>query len=197
MLLKSSLPLFLTSSVVLFAACGGDTNPISPTEPAAREPALLTAEPINAMAELVPNRGCTTFPAFRTRFSVVVTAQRDLIVRGMRFTFTDRAGRRAMPFAAVGQTPITIGSSAMRTSLPVSLPTSMAIPIPGVLTLPGSTADSSRSGIAVSAGHWCRTPVLLDFDCGVVADGILGVSVDIAHGNDRPYTSRFDVRVGN
>ena len=180
----------LVSVCVGTAACGS-TNVTSPTEPTAVVSATLTAEPSNVTPEFVPLSFCTSRPAFRARVVIVVAAHRDVILRQLRFGFTDRLGDRALPIATASQT----------TSFP-SIPNSMPIPIPGVTSIPHSTTipipgSPAIDGVLLTGGDSRRVPLSLEFGCGVRAAGTLNVFADMSDRRGRADSSEVRVTIGS
>jgi hypothetical protein len=150
-------------------------------------------QPATLRPETIPGNSCMNDPAFATRIIVVIGPAGDVILSGLRFSFTDRFGRNALPRVR----PIP-GSSPL--SVPVSsIPPFSPIPVPGVAPLPPSPipipGSGGVNGFMVPAGGSRQLPFLLLFDCGVAPAGILFVMTDIADSNGRMHTSRFEVRV--
>jgi hypothetical protein len=118
---------------------------------------------------------CLTPPLFQAGFTLVFRADQDLFVNGFGFEFLDRFGQRSVPTL--------VPTSSMGTSfVPLALPTSSPIPIPGVPPF-GVSAGSSRA-----------LPFLLQFGCGVPASGTLVVSVNTAS-RGTPDVMRVNVRI--
>ncbi|MEO5896434.1 MAG: hypothetical protein ABIS06_12095 [Vicinamibacterales bacterium] len=57
----------------------------------------FAAEPAAVRPEFVARAGCAGHPAFIARVCVVVGGPHDVIVRGLRFGFTDRFGAGSLP----------------------------------------------------------------------------------------------------
>ena len=108
----------------------------------------------------------------------VVRADQQLIINGFGFEFLDGFGVRSVP-------TLISTSSTFAPMVPVPLPTSSPIPIPGV--------SSSFNGLIMSGGSSRSLPMLLQFGCGVSAPGTLVVGVitavdgraDVKHVNVR------------
>ena len=143
---------------------------------------LVSVEPSVIAPELLASSSCVVLPSFRTRFGLVVRTDRDVFLRQLRFEFLDRTGRRSLPTAI----PTSITGASGRSSMPVSIPTSPAIPIPGTLPFHGVTVSPPFSTLEL----------LLQFACGVPAEGTLLISVDTADRDGVVDVSQVSVRVG-
>ena len=191
----TSMTLLLLPAIVFVTACG-DTNPAGPTTPTAVTSALITAEPMTATPEFLPLSFCAKGPPFSIRLLVTIGSGGDIvIVRRMRFDFTDRFGDSAAPVVtrtSTGRSDSTLPSVPvpvpLPTSSPVNIPTSSPIPIPNSLPfqdtrfLPG---DSQT------------VPTVLQFGCGVEPNGTLIISVDTAGVRGTSGTSHVSVRIGS
>jgi hypothetical protein len=141
---------------------------------------VVTLHPSIVSPAFLPSRSCGTLPAFETQFTMVFTTDRDLTMRGMRFSFTDRTG-------------IIVPSSAFRAAFvgtaspntPVNIPNTPAVPIPDSLPFFGMPV-SPRSNLVI----------LVNFDCGVLAHGTLAVEAETADSAGAVAVSRASVRVG-
>ncbi len=199
---RNVVPVLLVALATATLACE-TAERASPTSPTA-ESVVLSAEPSVVVPEMhaagymdasVSHGGCATLPGFRTRLTIVLTGRQDLRLRNLRFHFTDRDGRTSVAV-------INPGASTSGTALPVSMPSSLPIPVPTTLPLPvpgTTTASGGLSGgleVLVVAGRPYRIPSVLDFGCGMAADGILGVSSDSIGENGAANMGHTSVRVG-
>ncbi len=183
----------LFPAIALIAACGNHDS-VSPTSPAPVTSALITAEPMTARPEFLPISFCPAAPSFGVRLLITISGNGEIvIVQRLRFAFTDRLGGFAVP--TVTQTSTAL-SGGIPTSMPVPLPTSPSIPIPSAspIPIPGSLPVEE---LRIHAGVSGTLPVLLNFGCGVPADGTLVVSVDTTYRRGRSSTSQVRVRVGS
>lgn len=193
--------------VALSAVAGCDRAAVSVTAPAGDAgggsmQSSFAAEPAAVRPEFVATAGCTGHPAFIARVSVVVGGgPHDVIVRGLRFGFTDRFGAGSLPTII----PIpSISSPAPTSSLPSAspIPSTSPIPIPGIAALPGASPIPIRgaspiNGLLVPNGTYRSLPFLLRFGCGVLGDGTLVITADAADRNGLFGTSNVRVRIGS
>jgi hypothetical protein len=178
--------------VVLFlaivtAACTRDAAmPTSPT-PAVGLEASLAAEPSSPRPEFLHSFDCPTRPAFAVGLTIIISGRDDLILRAVRFAFTDRFGVRTLPDAI----PV---PSSVSTSLPVATPITMpaARPLPGSspIPIPGS---SPIQGLLVSAGASRSLPFFLRFGCGLIPDGTIVITADTADTNGRSGAAELKI----
>ena len=155
----------------------------------------FAAEPATVSPEFVNTPGCTGHPAFIAQLSLVVGGPHDVIVRGLRFGFTDRFGAGSLPEI------IPIPSRASLPPAP-SLPGGSPIPIPGSAALPGASpipipGAPPIDGLFVPNGTYRSLPFRLRFGCGVLGDGTLVITADTADRNGRFSTSNVRVRIGS
>jgi hypothetical protein len=186
--------------VALCSVAGCDRTALSVTAPSEGAAggslqSSFAAEPAAVMPEFVASPGCSSHPAFIARVSVVVGGPQDVIVRSLRFGFTDRFG--------AGTLPDIVPIPSLQSPAPApSLPAASAIPIPGVASLPGATAipipgASPINGVLVPNGTSRSLPFLLRFDCGGAGDGVLVITGDAADRNGRFSSFNVRVRVGS
>jgi hypothetical protein len=191
------LPLLLIPAIAVIAACD-DAEPVSPTAPVAVESALITAEPVTATPEFLTGSFCPAGPPFGLRLVITVGGALDIVVRQLRFDFTDRFGGMAVPLV----TPIPAAPSrSIPTSMPVPIPGSTAIPSSPVIPIPGSSpipipGSSPIENVRIPSGFPTTLPLFLEFGCGVPAAGTLVISVDTTDARGTSGTSRVRVRVG-
>lgn len=173
------------SGFVLLASlgmAGCDNHPVSrgivtgpsplTTGPSPLTADVVTVEPVTVVPVFLSTPFCAAVPLFQAGFTLVIRANQQLIINGFGFEFLDGFGVRSVP--TLISTSSTIGPF-----VPVPLPTSSPIPIPGVTMSPGSS----------------RTlPMLLQFGCGVTAPGTLVVGVITASGG-RADVKRVSVRI--
>lgn len=186
--------------VALSAAAGCDRAAVSVTAPAGDAgggsmQSAFAADPAAVSPEFVTTAGCTDHPAFHARVSVVVGGPQDVIVRALRFGFTDRFGAGTLPEI------IPIPSPTSPHPAP-SLPDASPIPIPGAAVLPGASpipipGAPPINGLFVPTGTRRSLPFLLRFGCGVLGDGTLVITADAADRNGRLSTSNVRVRIGS
>jgi hypothetical protein len=190
--LSVHIPVLLLSAV-LVSACG-DTDPVSPT-PITATSALVTAEPMTAAPEFLPLSFCPNGPPFAIRLLITIGSGGDIVVvRRVRFDFTDRFGDTAVPVVARTSTgrpestlpPVPVPVP-LPTSSPVNIPSSAPIPIPDSLPF-----QDTR----VVPGDSSTVPTVLHFGCGVDPNGTLIVSVDTTDSRGASGTSQVRVRVG-
>ena len=186
--------------LVLGAAAGCDSNRNTTVGPSALSSSLTSEssfsfQPATLRAEPVPGNSCVPDPAFGTRIVVIVNGGRGVVLSGLRFRFTDRFGRNALPRV----TEIS-GASPLSAAVPTT-PAFNPIPIPGVAPLPPTAlptpASSLVTGFAVPAGTSRQLPFFLRFDCGVASEGTLFVVTDVAGPSGTLHTGEFRVRVGS
>ena len=152
-------------------------------------------QPATLRTESIPGNSCVTDPAFATRIIIIVGPAGDVILSWLRFSFTDRFGRNALPRVTPipGSSPLSVPAS--------SIPPFSPIPVPGVAPLPPSPipipGSGGANGLLVPAGGSRQLPFFLLFDCGVAPAGMLFVMTDVADSSGRMHTSRFEVRVGS
>jgi hypothetical protein len=184
--------LFALSALGITAGC--DHPPSAATAPTAVVASVTTAasvmvEPATLRAEVVSANACAGGPAFGTRLIVVISTNGILILRGLRFGFTDRGGLTSLPRV----TPI---HAASPFSVAVStIPPPNPIPMPGIAPLP-TTPPIPLPGSGDAAGTSQRLPFFLRFDCGVRAEGMLSVMTDVGRPSGTIETSERRVHVG-
>jgi hypothetical protein len=145
-------------SIAASVSCGdGNDAALQATlvGPTSLQTRLLTVQPSIVAPQFLPSRFCTTTPAFTTQFSIVFATDRDLFVRGMRFTFTDRRGTRispvpipdSLPFFGVTMTP-------RENTLVVFLDFDCGVIADGTLLVEADTADGNgASGTSRATLH--------------------------------------------
>jgi hypothetical protein len=156
---------------------------VGPTGPSSVQSRSVSVEPRRLAPDFVSQSRCVSLPPFRTRFNLFVNADRDFFLRRIGFEFRDRSGRRALPIALL--TFITGGT--VGRSIPVPIPTSPAIPIPGVLPFNGAPMSAPLSTLGLT----------LNFDCGVRADGTLFLEVETADLDGVADVLRVDVPIAD
>jgi hypothetical protein len=190
------VPILLFPAIGVLAGCRDreDGHPTAPTV-FGTSAALLTAEPPMATPELVPDRLCPGGSTFGVRIIITIGAGSDIIARRLRFDFTDRDGRHAVPllFSTLTTSTGSTGSSAFT---PIPIPTQGSIPIPGLSSIPiPSSSAIPGEGVQIPAGGSRTVPIFLQFGCGVAAAGTLVVSVDTTDIRGMPFTTNARVRV--
>jgi hypothetical protein len=197
---RKFVPLALLITIVSTASSCSDSDDPSPTAPTTHVTATMTAEPMVVTPEFVPNASCRTVPAFRTSLVVVVAGDRDLILRNLRFSFTDRLGGTTLPVVIAVVTTSVLTS--VPNSMPVPMPNTSPITIPGTMPIPGSSAvavpgSPAVDGVVVLAGTSRRLPLVLEFGCGVPSAGSLTVIAEMMDRDGTPRNQRTTVRLGD
>jgi hypothetical protein len=196
------VPLLLFTAFGVSTGCG-EREHANPNAPTVLTSASVTAEPSTATAELVPNRLCPEGSTFGVRIIITIGAGSDIIASGLRFEFTDRAGRRTVPLAIATATAPT-GSTSSSASVPIPIPSQSSIPIPSQssIPIPGSspvTIPTSSpipvDGVQMPAGATRTIPIFLQLGCGVAAPGTLVIIVDTTDMRGTSFTPQVRVRV--
>lgn len=153
-------------------------------------------EPATLRPEVVSSTSCVAVPAFGTRIIIIVGAGSDFVLRGLRFSFTDRFGVNALPRVAAipGSSPLSVPATAIPSSFPIPFPGIAPLPMTSPIPIPGS---SPVNGLSVPAGSSLHLPFFLSFDCGIASEGTLLVGTDVAEPGGRLQTTEFRVRVGS
>lgn len=178
------LPLW---AFVTASACS-DGNGSGLTGPSGAAPASITAEPETLTPEVVEQRSCGQSEAFGLRVVLKVGSREDIVVQRLDFMLQDSFGRRTAPVAVlpVGTSPIPI---APPNTLPSPSPIPGAMPVP----LPGAPA----SGISIAPGTTQSFPFVVEFGCGVPAQGTLVVTVESAGRDGARRSTEVKLRVQN
>jgi hypothetical protein len=189
------VPIFLFTAIGVIAGCDDrDGHPTAPTV-FGSSAAFVTAEPSTATPELVADRLCPGGSTFGVRIIITIGAGSDIIASRLRFDFTDRDGRRAVPLLFSTLTTST-GSTSNSVLTPIPIPTQGSIPIPGSSSIPiPSQSSIPVDGVQIPAGGSRTVPIFLQFGCGVARAGTLVVSVDTADMRGMSFTSNARVRV--
>jgi hypothetical protein len=172
-------------AVLSFGGAGCDDNSLNDapprlvTAPGPFHSRFVSVQPATVRPEFFSDQNCR---GFRTRFNLFVHADRDLVLREVRFHFDGRSGGRAHPVPI----PTTMTGPTIPNTMPLALPSSAPIPIPGTLPFHGVIASSGVSGLGI----------VLNFDCGVPAQGTLSISVETADRDGAPNVSQVSVPVG-
>jgi len=152
------------------------------TGPSPFQSRLVSVQPATLRPEFLSDRSCLGLRPFRTRFNLFVQADRDFSMRGLGFEFRDRAGGRALPLPI----PTTVTGPTIPNAVPVALPSSAPIPIPGTLPFNGVMFSSGIHSLGL----------VLNFDCGVPAEGTLSISVNTTDQDGARDVSHVTVPVG-
>jgi hypothetical protein len=161
------------------AGCDSDSDSTGHlTGPGTVTSSLVTVEPAAVVPVFLSSPFCGTLPLFQAGFTLVVRTDQQLIINGFGFEFLDGFGVRSVP-------TLISTSSTFAPFVPVPLPTSSPIPIPGV---------SSSNGLIMSGGSSRSLPMLLQFGCGVSVPGTLVVGVITAVGG-RADVKQVSVRI--
>jgi hypothetical protein len=181
------LPTYAAVSLVLVfasaSACNRGASTVTSPDTTTNLKASLSVEPTAVRPDFLTGFTCAALPAFGAQLTVIVGGD-DLIVRGIRFSFTDRVGRTvipdAFPTAPVTSLPITFPIPPGGSSIPTNSP----IPVPGFPSFNGSRiVPNSR----------LTQPFLLRFGCDVAPEGTIVVVIDTSDVIGR--TGRSEVRV--
>ena len=186
------VPVVLLSALAVTVSACSDSDPATPTAPAALQATGITAEQLVVDPEFLPSSFCLARPPFRATVVIIVGGGHDVILRGLRFNFLDRLGGRVSPIVFPAQTG---------TGTITSIPTSGPIPTPGVVSIPGASpipipGSSSINGLLVSAHSFRRLPFVAEFGCGTPAAGTLVITVETADRRGAADTSEIRVAVG-
>lgn len=193
---KYGFPLLFVALIGASACNRMDVTVTAPAADAAGSPlkSSFAAEPATVRPEFLHTTACPPAQrAFAARVSVLITGGDDVFLRGLRFAFTDRTGAITLPEV--------IAIPTLSTPVPMSLPASSPIPMPGIAALPGATTmplsgSSTFYGLFIRAGTSRAIPFFLRFDCGV-PEGQLAISVDSGDGNGRFGMTQLKVQVGS
>jgi hypothetical protein len=139
------------------------------------ESRLVSVEPAALVPEFLPRQLCSGRPPFQTRFNLFVHTERDLFLRQLRFEFRDRSGGRVLPLA-------------IPTTVPLSPPTSHAVPVPvpGMLPFHGMVVSPPVRPLGL----------ILNFDCDVLPEGTLFIDVETADSDGASAVSQVRVPIG-
>ena len=178
-------------TLLLAAVTACNRTSASPTTPAAAEAALkpsFTAEPLAVRPEFLPRGSCPGRSPFGVRITVVVVAGEDFILRGLRFSFTDRFGGSSLP--DVFPTP---EGSFIPSASPLTVPGFAPLPTRGPIPIPGSPPIDDA--LLVDAQSLRELPFFLRFGCGLVPNGTIVIIVDFNDRRGRPDRAEMEVRV--
>ena len=190
--LPKYVPLFLVSALAV-TACG-QNDAASPTTPTRIDKAVIAIEPATVAPTFFPTPLCPRFSPFGARFTLVVRAGEDLVLRVVQFEFVDSFGGRAVP-SVIPQS----SAASVPAASPVPLPGTSPVPIPTPSTLPSSSAvpipGASFDPLLIPGGTSREVPFLLSFGCGVPADGTVIVTLEMLDRRGTPETTEVRVRV--
>ena len=188
------VPLLLFTAFGVSTGCG-ERDHANPNAPTMLTSASVTAEPSTATAELVPTRLSPEGSTIGVRIIITIGAGSDIIASGLRFEFTDRAGRRTVPLAIATATSPTASTSSSA-SMPIPIPSQSSIPIPGSspVTIP-SSSPIPVDGVQIPAGAARTVPIFLQLGCGVAGPGTLVIIVDTTDMRGTSFTPQVRVRV--
>jgi hypothetical protein len=150
-------------------------------------------EPATLRAETLPG-SCGSHHAFGLRLGVKVRGDDDVIVTSLRFSYFDRRGSQGLPTVI----PIPDLST---TAYPFSdIPSSSAIPIPGVAPLPNASpipipGGPPLTGVLIRPGSHPRLDYLLRFGCVEIGGGSIVVVIGTADRNGRRRSTEVRARV--
>jgi hypothetical protein len=185
------VPYVLVAALATSAGCvNGDSNGLTgpgETGDIVAFAVLLSADPWKLAPEFRHDRHCSVHPPFGARLAITVRPVRHVKLHRMRFKFVDHFGRTAVP-----------------TLVPVGVPSSPPIPIPGAsaVTIPSTSpipipGSFSFSGQFFPGGTSHRFPFFLEFGCGVASVGTLSIDVDSEDQNGNFDNSRVSVEIGS
>lgn len=188
--------LLLFLGLVFATGCDDNKDSMTVTSPSpvAVTQTGVSVEPAALQPEFLPGFSCRSNRAFGTRIIVLVGGRNDVLLRGLRFRFTDRFGFNALP-----QVALIPGPSPMTTP-PVSIPSSSPIPLPGIAPLPTAPVpipgSTPVSALFIPAGAPRTFPFFLTFGSCPFSEGTLFVTVDAGDRNGTMQSSEMRVRVG-
>lgn len=199
---RRSLPSFgllvLSLSTIATVACNRMDVAFNTTGPAPLSASVSVSgsfgvEPSIIHPEALPGT-CGTHSPFGLRLGITIRGGEEVILRGVRFAFEDRAGTRALPQV----TPIPSLSAPL--PAPATLPSSSPVTMPGTAPLPATASipipgGSSINGLLVPAGSQRRFDFFLQFTCIVFPQGEVVVVIDSARRSGSFETSELRVPV--
>jgi hypothetical protein len=184
------LPTYAAISLVLVllsaSACNRGSASVTSPATTTNLKAALAVEPAVLRPEILNDVTCPAAAAFGIRLNVIVGGD-DLIIRGVRFIFSDRLGRRLIPEAFSSGA----GSTSIPSSAPIPFPNGSALPGSAPITIPGFPVFN---GTRVIPGARLTQPFFLRFGCDVLPEGTIIVTVDHVDASGRPGLS--DIQVG-
>ena len=154
-------------------------------------------EPAALRPEFLPANSCVGRPTpFGTRIIIVIGPGGDVLLRSLRFRFTDRFGVHALPrvFPITGVSPFTVPVSTITAFSPIPVPGGAPLTSTGPIPIPTS---GPNNGLQVPSGTSRTLPFFLAFDCGVFSEGVVHVTIDIAKPNGEMETSELRARLGS
>jgi hypothetical protein len=179
-------------------ACDNDkatvTGPTALTSTMTNGP-VVGFEPAALRPEFLPANSCVRRSPFGTRIIIVIGPGGGVFVRSLRFRFTDRFGVTALPRVTpiIGPSPLTVPVSTIAPFSPIPVPGGATLPSTGPIPIPGS---APINGLQIPSGTLRTLPFFLSFDCGVLSEGVVHVTVDTATPNGQMETSELRARVG-
>jgi len=188
------LPLLLLALTACDRAATTVGAPTPVTSSATNQHAI-SVQPVTLRPETLPGSCVPSATPFGTRLVVSVNPGSDVILRSLRFRFTDRRGVTALPRVTPipGSSPMTMPATSIPPFSPVPVPGGAPLTTTGPIPIPGS---SSVSGLMVPGGSVRSLPFFLAFDCGVVGDGTLFIVFDTADMMGGTRSSQLTARVG-
>jgi hypothetical protein len=190
---RSGVPLLYLA----LTACSGAATTVgapTPVPSGATSQHSITFAPATLRPEALPG-SCVPHPApFGTRLIVNVNPGSDVVLRSLRFRFTDRTGASALPHVRPipGASPMTMPSTSIPPFSPIPVPGGAPLTTTGPIPIPGS---STVDGLMVPGGSTRSLPFFLAFDCGVVGDGTLFIMFDTADMMGGRHSSQLTARV--
>ena len=195
-----SLPSFgvpVLCLLMVTAACSHQSTDTTITGPtplnATSGNASFAVEPATLRPEPWPG-SCGAHVPFGVRLGLTFPGEHDIILRGIRFAFTDRLGATAAPTIIPGMPNVTTPAPFAQT-----LPPASSITMPGMTSLPITSIPipgaSPIDGVLIRAGSSQRFDYILQFPCGVISDGVVVIVIDSADRSGRFGTAEMRVRV--
>lgn len=156
----------------------------------------ISIEPTTLRPETLPGSCVPRATPFGTRLIVSVNGDSDVILRSLRFRFTDRLGVSAFPrvMAIPGGSPMTMPATSIPPFSPIPVPGGAPLTMTGPIPIPGS---STVNGLMIPGGSARALPFFLAFDCGVVNQGTLFILFDTADLSGGLHSSELTARVGD
>lgn len=191
---RYGVPLLLLA----LTACGRETSTVgapTPVSSGASNQHAISFQPTTLRPETLPGSCVPHASPFGTRLVVTVGAGSDVILRSLRFRFTDRSGVSAFPRVTPipGASPLTMPATSIPPFSPIPVPGGAPLTTTGPIPIPGS---SSVTGLMVPGGSVRSLPFFLAFDCGVRGDGTLFIMFDTADMMGGMHSSQLTARVG-
>lgn len=179
------------------AACGRETSTVgAPTAvpSTASNQHAIAFEPATLRPETLPGSCVPHASPFGTRLVITINAGSDVVLRSLRFRFTDRFGASAFPRVTPipGASPLTMPATSIPPFSPIPVPGGAPLTTTGPIPIPGSSVVTE---LMVPGGSVRSLPFFLAFDCGVRGDGTLFIMFDTADVIGVMHSSQLSARV--